>query len=233
MTCAVACTPASVRPAHTTRTGRSATLVSACSTLPCTVRTPPSCDCQPAKSLPSYSMPRAIRMVWSRSRKRSASLLQMQWRARQQARTKIRIRVSLLTPAIDLDEVRATVRQAIRSNELCDCCERATTRQLTPSRRRVRMRHQRLALALEQPLAEAIGVAVLAEFATGIEQHDDHRPFADHGLHHQAVTGFADVASLAEVDVPGRGTHQAVGVDEFDVAAAAPAVGDIKLTGGG
>src|SRR3569833_2338365 len=82
------------------------------------------------------------------------------------------------------------------------------------------MRHQRLALALEQPLADAIGVAVLAEFAPGIEQHDDHRPFADHGLHHLAVTGFADVASLAEVDVPGRGTHQAVGVDKFDDAAA-------------
>ncbi|MOA37564.1 hypothetical protein D3C78_1591670 [compost metagenome] len=46
-TCPQACTPASVRPAHISETGESATLDKAFSRVSCTVRTPEAWRCQP------------------------------------------------------------------------------------------------------------------------------------------------------------------------------------------
>src|SRR5258706_13683619 len=61
-TCALACTPRSVRPAAVSATASSAMAASAFSRTSCTPP-PPGCVCQPRKRLPSYSRPRAIRKI--------------------------------------------------------------------------------------------------------------------------------------------------------------------------
>ena len=61
-TCIVACTPASVRPAATVRTGTVAIAASASSRTSCAARRS-GCDYQPDSDSPQYSRPSAMRIV--------------------------------------------------------------------------------------------------------------------------------------------------------------------------
>src|SRR3569833_2719411 len=59
-------------------------------------------------------------------------------------------------------------------------------------------------------------------FADKIEQDDHHGTTLDDGLHHEATTGFADVARLLDDDVPGRVVHEGIGIVELQHFATHP-----------
>src|SRR4051794_17738319 len=72
------------------------------------------------------------------------------------------------------------------------------------------------------PPANPYSIGHPGVLADGVQQDNNHRATLDDGLHHEATTGFADVARLLDDDVPGRVVHEGIGVVELEHLATHP-----------